>query len=103
MPGINATGTNTAISTRVVATMGPRTSSTASAVIFFISRCPPSSSLRMTFSTTTMASSTTRATARTMPSMLNELIENPKIFIKAKVPISETGTAIVGIRTARKF
>ena len=58
---------------------------------------------RETFSTTTMASSTTIAMASTNPNNVNRLMENPNSFIMAKVPISEMGIVIVGIITARKF
>ena len=102
MPGMNETGTKTAISTKVVAMIGPRTSASASLVTCCMS-LPPSSSRRITFSTTTIASSTTKATASTMPSRLKVLIEKPKINMKANVPIKATGTAIVGINVARTF
>ena len=102
MPGMKAQGTNTAIMTMVVAMIGPRTSARPSRVACFRS-VAPSSSLRSTFSTTTMASSTTRATASTSPSSVSWLIEKPKAAMKAKVPISETGTAMQGMRVLRQL
>ena len=55
-----------------------------------------------TASTTTMASSTTRPIASTRPSSESVLIEKPSIGKTRKAPISETGTAISGIRVARQ-
>src|SRR5207244_5346736 len=46
-----------------------------------------------------MASSTTIPIARTMPKSERLLIENPKPFIAANVPISETGIAMRGMRS----
>ncbi len=53
--------------------------------------------LRSTFSTTTMASSTTMPMASTSPNSVSALMEKPKICITAKVPMMETGTAISGM------
>ncbi len=49
---------------------------------------------RDTFSTTTIASSTTRPIASTSPNSESVLIEKPSTRISANVPISETGTVI---------
>ena len=49
------------------------------------------------FSTTMIASSTTRPIARTSPHIVSVLIENPKAAIIANVATSETGIAIIGI------
>jgi len=54
-------------------------------------------------STTTMASSTTMPMASTRPNSDSELIEKPSSGKTAKVPISDTGTAISGISVARQF
>ena len=62
----------------------------------------PSSMWCSTASTTTMASSTTRPIASTMPMSAMVLMENPRSGKTAKVPISETGTASAGIRVARQ-
>jgi hypothetical protein len=100
-PGMKATGTNRAASTRVVAMTGPATSVTASRDA---SRgAMPSSIRRSVFSTTMMASSTTSPTASTMPRRLKVLNENPSSAIGPKVPTSATGTAMAGIRVARQF
>ncbi len=59
--------------------------------------------MRSTFSTTTMASSTSRPIASTMASMVSVLIEKPAAASTPKVPSSTTGTASVGISVARMF
>ncbi len=50
-----------------------------------------------------MASSTTIPIASTKPNKVMVLMVYPITNIKAKVPINETGIAIVGIRVARQF
>jgi hypothetical protein len=64
---------------------------------------PSSLITRSTFSTTTMASSTSRPIASTIANMVSVLIEKPKAASTPKVPSSTTGTAMVGISVARKF
>ena len=54
--------------------------------------------IRSTFSTTTMASSTTMPITSTMPNMVRTLIEKPIASSVAKVPSKATGTTMVGIR-----
>ncbi len=54
-----------------------------------------------TFSTTTMASSTTRPIARIMPNMVSMLIEKPSRCMPMKVPMIDTGTARIGMTVAR--
>ena len=49
--------------------------------------------LRSTFSTTTIASSTTMPMASTSPNRVSVLIEKPKSSMNANVPTIETGTA----------
>ena len=58
--------------------------------------------LRSTFSTTTMASSTTMPMASTRPNRLSALIEKPNTCITAKVPTIDTGTASSGMIEARQ-
>ena len=58
--------------------------------------------LRSTFSTTTMASSTTMPMASTSPNRLSALIEKPNRCITAKVPTTDTGTASSGMMEARQ-
>ena len=71
----------------------------------FLGRLPspavPARGTRLTFSTTMMASSTTRPVAKTRPNSVNKLIENPSTFMRAKVPIRDTGMVIAGIKVAR--
>ena len=98
---MKATGTNTAISTAVVAMIGPVTS--AIAFLAAASGGRPASSWRSTFSTTTIASSTTRPIASTMPSRLSMLSEKPKTYMIASVAISETGMAMVGMIVVRQL
>ena len=62
---------------------------------------PSSLMIRSTFSTTTMASSTSSPMASTMANMVSMLMENPKSPSMAKVPRITTGTAMVGISVAR--
>ncbi len=58
--------------------------------------------LRSTFSTTTIASSTTMPIASTRPNRLSVLIEKPSRYSAAKVPTTDTGTAISGMIEARQ-
>ncbi len=53
--------------------------------------------MRSTFSTTTMASSTTMPITSTMPNMVSTLIEKPSASSVAKVPSRATGTTSVGM------
>ena len=97
-----ASGTNTAISTTVMPMMAPEIWPMALRVA---SRggSPSSLMMRSTFSTTTMASSTTMPITSTMPNMVSTLMEKPSTCSKAKVPISATGTTMVGMMVYRKF
>ena len=53
--------------------------------------------MRSTFSSTTIASSTTMPIASTMPNSVSMLIEKPNRNMAANVPISDTGTASIGM------
>ena len=64
---------------------------------------PSSAMTRSTFSTTTMASSTSRPMASTMPNMESVLMLKPSAAIRPKVPSSTTGIAIAGMIVARQF
>ena len=97
---MNAVGTNTAHNTSAVATIGPVTSFIARRVASTGSN--PFAMFRSTFSTTTIASSTTIPIASTSPNNDRLLIENPSACITAKVPTSDTGTAASGITDARQ-
>ena len=57
--------------------------------------------LRSTFSTTTIASSTTMPIARISPNIVGRLTEKPNSFIAANVPMSETGIAAIGMSVER--
>ena len=59
---------------------------------------PSSLMMRSTFSTTTMASSTSRPMASTMANIVSMLMEKPNKPSAANVPSRTTGTAIVGIK-----
>ncbi len=96
---MNASGTNTAINVSAMAMMGPLTSRMALYVASFGES--PSAMLRSTFSTTTIASSTTIPMASTSPKSDNALMEKPKACISPKVPTIDTGTASSGITEAR--
>ena len=98
---MTAVGTNTAQSTRVMAMIAPVTSSIALRLASRGER--PMAIHRSTFSTTTMASSTTTPMARTRPNSDRLLSENPSSTMQASVPISETGTAIIGTMVVRQF
>src|ERR1700752_3225274 len=97
---MNAVGTNTAQSTSAVATMGPVTSFIACTVAAI--GLSPSLMLRSTFSTTTIASSTTMPIASTSPNSDSALIENPNANMIAKVPTIDTGTDNRGMIEARQ-
>ena len=57
--------------------------------------------MRSTFSSTTMASSTTMPIASTRPNSVSRLIEKPSTYMPAKVPMIDTGMAITGMIIAR--
>ena len=96
---MNAVGMKTAHSTSAIAIIGPETSSIAFRVAAIGDR--PSSIWRSTFSTTTIASSTTIPIERTRPKSDSVLSENPRPSITANVPTSDTGTATSGMIDAR--
>ena len=100
-PGITRVGTNTASSTSVVATTAPPTWCMAFDAAS-LGGNPSSSMMRIVFSTTTMASSTTMPMARINPNRLRLLIDRPAASMTENVPIRETGIAMAGIRVARK-
>ena len=97
---MKAMGTNTAHRVKAMAMIGPVTSRIAFRVASRGDR--PFSILRSTFSTTTMASSTTMPIASTRPNSDKALMENPNMYIAAKVPTMEIGTASSGMIEARQ-
>ncbi|CAI2486628.1 Uncharacterised protein [Serratia ficaria] len=101
-PPKNAIGINTADSTMAMPTSAPCICPIDLRVASF-GGSPSADMTRSTFSTTTMASSTSRPIASTMPNIVRVLIEKPQAANTAKVPSSTTGTAMVGISVARKF
>ena len=84
-----------------MATTGPVTSSIA---LYAASLGEsPFSSHRSTFSTTTMASSTTIPIASTRPNREMLLTVNPRASMTANVPRMATGTATIGMMVARQL
>ena len=101
MPPINSTGMNTAINEKVIDTMvKPISREPFSAASN--GRMPPSM-WRTMFSSMTMASSTTKPTDSVSASSVMLLMEKPKAYIAAQVPISDTGTASAGMMVAETF
>src|SRR6187200_2055015 len=101
VPGKNATGTNTAMSTRPVASTAPNTSRIASDAAC-LALLPYSWMCRSMFSITTMASSTTMPVARMMPKSVRVLIEKPISLVNANAPISDTGMVTAGMIVLRQ-
>ncbi len=102
MPPRNATGMNTAFSTSTIAMTGPLTSSIARFAASFADslNC---TMFRSVFSTTTIASSTTRPIARIMPNSVSMLIEKPNTSMPIIAPRIDTGTASVGMMVSRRL
>ena len=99
IPLMNAQGIKTAHKTKATAMTGPVTS-----VMAFRAASrgeSPSCSQRSTFSTTTIASSTTMPMASTKPNSDRLFKLKPRAAIAANVPTTATGTAIRGMRVAR--
>ena len=92
VPPMNAAGTNTLANTSTVAMIGPETSAMAVSVasIGFMAK---SLILRSTFSTTTMASSTTNPIASTNPNNVRMLMEKSRSSIPINVPVKATTIA----------
>src|SRR5215469_16446983 len=102
MPGMKATGTNTDNRTRVMARIGPVISAIAFLQASGTGSSGSSSITRSTFSTTTMASSTTMPIASTSASSETVLAEYPTASITANVPMIDTGTATSGMSVVRQ-
>jgi hypothetical protein len=92
----------TAQSVSTIATTGPLTCSIARTAAARGDLCSVRM-MRSTFSRTKMASSTTMPRASTSPNNVKRLIENPRRYIPAKVPMRETGTPTTGISVARQL
>ena len=98
MPPIKSTGMNTAINEKVIDTMvKPISREPLSAASN--GRMPPSM-WRTMFSSMTMASSTTKPTDSVSAKSVMLLMEKPKAYIAAQVPINDTGTASAGMMVA---
>ena len=102
MPGRKAAGTKIEAMTSTVAITGLTTSPMAAIVASFGARCCWVM-FRSTFSTTTMASSTTMPMASTRPKRVSRLMENPRASMSGKVPRRATTTAVEQMSVARKF
>ena len=100
MPGTKIVGTKTAISTSAMPITAAETSRIVRREASIGER--PSAMLRSTFSTTTMASSTTMPIASTSPNRVSRFSEYPSASMAAKVPISDTGIASIGISAERQ-
>ncbi len=96
----NATGRNTATSTSTIEISAPAISVIACLAASSADK-PFLVMLTSTFSTTTIASSTTRPMARIMPNSVSMLIEKPSMNMPMKVPMIDTGTARIGMIVAR--
>ncbi len=99
LPSMNPTGRNTATRTAVVA-------STANATCAVPRRAAtkggsPRSTRRWTFSSTTIASSTTSPMHRTRASRVSRLMVNPKAYKAMNAATRHTGTVTEGISAAR--
>lgn len=97
---MKASGRNTAESTRVMPTMAPDTCFIALTVAS-AGEIPSSAMIRSTFSTTTMASSTTSPMASTIASRVSRLTLKPKASISAAAPSIDRGMVATGISTLR--
>ena len=97
---MKAVGRNTAISTSEMAISAPPTSSMVLCAAALGDM--PWVRYRSTFSTTTIASSTTMPIASTRPNSDSVLKEMPTADITANEPISDTGIAIRGMIAARQ-
>ena len=95
-PAKKASGTNTTTSTTVMPMMAPEICVMALRVACRGGR-PSSLMMRSTFSTTTIASSTTMPITSTMPNMVSTLIEKPASSMTPMVPSRATGTTMVGM------
>ena len=93
------TGAYTAASVMVIEMIGPTSSRAASMAAR--SGGFPCWMCRSTFSTMTIASSTTSPTERTIASSVSRLMVKPATSIRKTAPISDTGIATTGISTDR--
>ena len=98
-PSMNSSGMNTATSDRLIdSTVKPTSRAPCSAACM---RSMPASMWRMVFSSTTIASSTTKPVATVSAIRLRLLRLKPRKYITPKVPSSDTTVATAGITVAR--
>ncbi|MNJ36500.1 hypothetical protein D3C77_312910 [compost metagenome] len=98
-PPISPSGAYTATKVAAMVSTGPAISRAP-----FLAACKddsPSSMRRWTFSTTTIASSTTRPMAKTMASSVSRLRLKPRASMIAAAPSSDSGMLSTGTATAR--
>ncbi len=95
-PEKKASGMKTEISTTVTPMIAPEICPIALRVAAR-GVSPSSLMMRSTFSTTTIASSTTMPITSTIANIVSTLIEKPSASSTPKVPSSATGTTIVGM------
>ena len=98
-PPMNSSGMNTATSDRLIDSTVKPTSLAPSSAAFM--RSMPASTWRLVFSSTTMASSTTKPVATVSAISDRLFIEKPSMYITPKVPSSETTVATAGTIVAR--
>ena len=101
-PPRNATGTNTDTRTSSMATIAPVTSRIDS-IAASLGESFFSAISRSTFSSTTIASSTTIPVASTIANSVSVFKVKPKSMRPPNAPISDTGTAMIGISVARQL
>jgi hypothetical protein len=98
-PPMKSSGMNTATSDRLMdSTVKPTSRAPSSAAL---KRSMPASMWRLVFSSTTMASSTTKPVATVSAIRLRLLSEKPSRYITPKVPSSDTTVATAGMMVAR--
>ncbi len=100
IPGMNAGGINTDISTSVTPRIGANSSCIA-AMLAWRGLLPRSMCWTVP-STTTMASSTTMPMASTTAKSVSRLMVKPIADMAAKEPMIVTGTVVAGTRVARQ-
>ena len=98
-PPWNAIGAYTVASVMVMAMIGPRNSRAPTSAASM--RDLPWRTCRSTFSTTTMASSTTRPTDSTIARMVSRFRLNPNASMTMAAPMSDTGIATSGTSAVR--
>ena len=98
-PPMNSSGMNTATSDRLMDSTVKPTSCAPSSAAF--TRSMPASTWRLVFSSTTMASSTTKPVATVSAISDRLLSEKPSRYITPKVPSSDTTVATAGTMVAR--